>query len=219
MTSQEDALPKFDAASPEGLIACPDCDLLLRDVTTGHGQKSRCPRCGSTLRLPKTHSIERTLALSLSGLILYWPAMFLPLMTLSTLGLKQSGNLIQGIHELFGAGFHLVAILVLLTGVLVPFVKLGLLFCTSLSLRTGIRCPGLARMFRAYTSLDQWGMLEVYMLGILIAVFKLQDLASVAFGTGLYCFVLLLILTLFSSAALDHEIFWQRIDQIRRPPA
>ena len=219
MTSQEDALPKFDAAAPEGLIACPDCDLLLRDVRIAYGQKSRCPRCGSTLRLPKQQSIERTLALSLSGLVLFWPAMLLPLMTLSTLGLKQTGNLFQGIHNLFGAGFHLVAILVLLTGVLIPFIKLALLFCTSASLRSGIRCPGLTRMFRLYTSIDEWGMLEVYMLGILIAVFKLQDLASVTVGMGLYCFVILLVITLFSSAALDEEIFWQRIDHIRRPPA
>jgi len=218
MPSQGATFPQPAASTPEGLTACPDCDLLIRHVDTTCGQKSRCPRCGSTLRVPRPHTIERTLALSLAGLILFWPAMMLPLMTLSTLGLRQSGNLFQGIHDLFTAGFHMVAILVLLTGVLIPFFKLGLVFCTSASLYSGIRFPGLARMFRAYRSMDEWGMLEVYMLGILIAVFKLQDLAAVTYGTGLFCFVILLIITLFSSAALDEEAFWHHIDQTRRRP-
>lgn len=218
MPPQGDALPQLSTSNLESLTACPDCDLLIRHVDTAVGQKSRCPRCGSTIGVPKPHTVERTLALSLTGLILFWPAMMLPLMTLSTLGLRQTGNLFQGIHDLFRAGFHLVAILVLLTGVLIPFIKLGLLFLTSLSLQTGIRLPGLARMFRAYRSMDEWGMLEVYMLGILIAVFKLQDLAAVTYGTGSFCFVILLVITLFSSAALDEEAFWHHIDRIRRRP-
>ena len=128
-------------------------------------------------------------------------------------------NLVDGevmLGRLAAAGFHLVAILVLLTGVLIPFFKLGLLFGTSASLHSGIRFPGLAWMFRSYRAMDEWGMLEVYMLGILIAVFKLQDLAAVSYGTGLFCFVILLVITLFSSAALDEDVFWHHIDQTRR---
>ncbi len=65
------------------LAACPGCDLLYREVSLAQGKKVHCPRCGTTLRVVVQDSVDKTLALSLTGLLLFIPAMTLPIMTLT----------------------------------------------------------------------------------------------------------------------------------------
>lgn len=56
---------------PPQLIACPDCDLLYRaPASTDHGS-ARCQRCGAGVYGRKRNSIERTLALTIAGVILF----------------------------------------------------------------------------------------------------------------------------------------------------
>ena len=204
--------PHLKRQGPNGLTACPECDLLLRDIAVGTGLKSRCPRCGSVLFSSKKNTVERTLALSLTGLILFFPAIGLPIMTLNAMGLEQATNLVHGIAVLFRSGFHMVAILVLLTGVAVPFIKLLVLFTVSLSivLKSKSRYPTLA--FRAYHFLDEWGMLEIYMLGILVSIVKLKDLAQLSYDMGLVCFAALLIITICAAISLDEHRYWLLMD-------
>ncbi len=198
-----------------GLVACPECDLLIRRTHPEPGLRSLCPRCGSTLFHTKKDSVERTLVLSLAGLILFVPAMVLPIMNLDAMGLEQTSNILQGIGVLFRDGFHMVAILVLLTAVVVPFLKLLLLFYVSVAIRIKANLGHLSRGFRLYQRLDEWGMLEIYMLGILVSITKLTDLAQVSYGIGLFCFVSLLVITLFSSVTLDKHQYWSLLGRNR----
>jgi paraquat-inducible protein A len=62
--------------------------------------------------------------------------------------------------------------------------------------------------------LDEWVMLEVYMLGIIVACVKLMSIAQLKFGLGLYAFVALLIVTRLLASNLDKALFWQGIAQL-----
>ena len=212
--------PRLKTIDPEGLVACPDCDLLLKDAKeregVAPGRKSSCPRCGSVLYSPRKNSVERTLALSLTGLILFFPAMLLPVMTLDAMGLEMATNLVHGIFVLFGSGFHAVAILVLLTGVAVPFIKLLVLFVVSLSIQFKSTSTLPILFFRLYQFLDEWGMLEIYMLGILVSIVKLKDLAQLSYGMGLFCFTALLIITVCTAISLDEHRYWSLLDKAGR---
>ena len=176
----------------------------------------KCPRCGAVLHDTKKDSLQHILALSLSGLILFPPAMLLPIMKLSVLNLGDSANILQGVSALFRSGFYLVALIVLLTSAVIPFVKVALLFCLSVCIRfkwfTELLPPG----FRAYLFMDEWGMLEIYMLGILVSIIKLGDIADISYGIGLYCFVGVLALSLFSSAALSEHQYWDLIEKVNK---
>jgi paraquat-inducible protein A len=55
----------------EQVIACPGCDLLVGRQHLNPGEKLYCPRCNEVLLAPKKNSIERSLALSLTGLLLF----------------------------------------------------------------------------------------------------------------------------------------------------
>ena len=199
------------AIDPEGLIACPECDLLIRRTEPGPGVKCFCPRCRSMLFHVKRNPVERTLILSLTGLILFVPAMVLPIMTLNAFGLEQSANILQWVSALFRTDFHMVGIIVLLTVAVIPLLKLLLLFYVSMAIRFKAHWHNLGSFFRIYQRMDEWGMLEISMLGILVSIIKLKDLAQISYGIGLFCFVLLLTITLIASVTLDEHKYWSSI--------
>jgi paraquat-inducible protein A len=191
--------------------ACPECDLLLNPALPEPGDKAHCPRCGYLLQRPRKQSIERTLALSLAGLILIVPANLLPMVGIKIFGNSQDGNLWSGVSALFKEDMWAVALLVLLSSVLFPLVNLGLAFLISLHLYIKVPNSHLAHWMRWFQHLNEWAMLEVYALGIIVACVKLAGMAELRFGLGLYAFVGLLIVNAMLSNELDCHLFWQRI--------
>ena len=200
---------------PEGLIACPECDLLIRKTEPDPGVKCFCPRCRSMLFHVKRNPVEAALILSLTGLILFTPAMVLPIMTLNTFGFEQSANILQWVSALFRTGFHMVGIVVLLTVVVVPLLKFLLLFYVSIAIRMKTDWSNLGPIFRFYKRIDEWGMLEICMLGILISIIKLKDLAQISYGIGLFCFVLVLTINLIASVTFDEHKCWSSIKDVK----
>ncbi|MBU4261214.1 MAG: paraquat-inducible protein A [Proteobacteria bacterium] len=204
---------RIDKLDLENVMACPDCDLLLQQVEVVRGQKALCPRCGHMLYSAKKDSLDKTLALSFSGLILYLPANFLPLMTLDTLGLEKSGSIYDGVISLYQHRYFFVAIMVALTSLIFPLAKLSLLFLVSLALKLKFYPRFLSLCLRYYHHLDEWGMLEVYMVGILVTIIKMYHMAHIQYDAGFFCFIGLLWVALGSSVVLDEHLFWRLIEQ------
>jgi paraquat-inducible protein A len=193
--------------------ACPDCDVLLKLGAAGIGDKVHCPRCGYLLKRPRKQSIERTFALSIAGLILIFPANLMPLIGLKILGNTKDGALWSGVFMLFDEQMWLVAILVLLSSIVFPLVNIILSLLISGHLYFNRPSHYLTHWMRWLQHLDEWAMLEVYMLGIIVACVKLSSLADLKFGFGLYAFIALLIITVMLTTSLDRHLFWQQICQ------
>jgi paraquat-inducible protein A len=194
--------------------ACPECDLLLNPALAQPGDKAHCPRCGYLLQRPRKQSIEKTLALSITGLILIIPANLLPMIGIKIFGNSLDGNLWSGVSTLFREDMWAVAVLVLLSSVLLPIVNLGLAFLLSLHLFIKKSNKYLARWMHWFQHLNEWAMLEVYALGIIVACVKLSSIAELRFGLGLYAFIALLIVNAMLTIELDSHLFWQRISQL-----
>jgi len=196
--------------------ACPECDLLLNTANPDPGEKAHCPRCGYLLQRPHKHSIERTLALSIAGLILIVPANLLPMIDAKLFGNSLENNLWSGVFALFKEEMWAVAILVLLSSVLLPIINLGLAFSISSHLFKQKTSAHLVSWMRWYQHLNEWAMIEVYALGIIVAWVKLSDDADLKIGLGLYAFVCLLIINAMLANELDCYSFWQRISQLTK---
>jgi paraquat-inducible protein A len=196
--------------------ACPECDLLLRTAQLKIGEKAHCPRCGLLLSRSRKQSIERTFALSIAGFILFFPTNLLPMVGLTVLGNANTGILISGVIALYNDGMEAVAIVVFLSSILFPLVHL----CLSLFISGHLyfNCPNryLVGWMRWMHHLDEWVMLEVYMLGIIVACVKLMAIAPLKLGWGLYAFIALIIITTLLTSSLDNRLFWQRIEQLRK---
>jgi paraquat-inducible protein A len=195
---------------------CPECDLLLKAALPKIGEKAHCPRCGLLLSHPRKRSIERTFALSIAGFILFFPSLLLPMVGVTIMGNVSTGVLYAGVIALFNDGMEAVAIVVFLASILFPLVNISLALLISGHLYFNRYHRYLTVWMRWMQNLNEWGMLEVYMLGIIVACVKLVALAQLNFGWGLYAFVALLIITTLLTSNLDNVLFWQRIEQLRK---
>ncbi len=196
--------------------ACPECDLLIDLVQPKIGEKIHCPRCGLLLLRPRKQSIERTFALSIAGLILFVPANFLPMVGITLLGKANTGILLSGVISLFNENMWPVSIVVFLASILFPLAHISLSLLISGHLYFNRCNRNLVSWMRWMHHLDEWVMLEVYMLSIIVACVKLMAISPLIIGWGLYAFIALIIVTALLTSSLDKELFWQRIEQLSR---
>ncbi len=196
-------------------LACPECDLLLQQILAVAGDKVHCPRCDYLLHRPRDQSISRTFALSLAGLFLLFPANFLPMIGVKALGSYHDGTLLDGAFTLFREGMWGVAILVFFSSIFFPVLSIVLSLLISGHLYFNRPNRHLSFWLRTLQHIDEWAMLEVYLIGIIVACVKLASMAELKFGLGLTAFVLLLFVSLMLANNFDRALFWQRIEQLK----
>lgn len=192
--------------------ACPECDLLLDDVPVPAGSESHCPRCGHGLREGRPDSVAHALWLSSLGLILFGPAIAMPLLALSSSGLRQESSLAQAVLALADTGVWEVASMVAICAIIAPFLNLWLMFSVSVVLARGHRPAWLPALLRLNHLARQWAMLEVFLMGVLVSIIKLRDTAELLPGAGLYCFIGLMLCSVLMSAVTDEHEFWQALE-------
>lgn len=195
------------------ITACGECDLLIKNNELPHGKKMVCPRCDHVIYKSKKNSVDRSLALALAGLILIVPAYVLPIFRLEVLGIQHSANMFTGVMALFKNDMWVLSIVVLLASMLVPLIKLLLIAYITIGIKLNCRFRNLAKSLRWFQHLDEWGMLEVYTLGIIVAYTKLISLADVIPQSGLYCFVAVLLIVASISTVMDKNYFWKVIEE------
>lgn len=194
-------------------VACPDCDKLIEKQDIPESKVVHCPRCGSLLFNTIHNSLQKAIALSFAGLVIFIPAVTFSIMTFTVSGLKGSGSVVDAMLALFGGGYYFVGLMVLLVSIVFPLFKLGLLFMSSVSIACGHVSRTIVGLFRLYGHLSEWGMVEVYMLGILVSIIKMYSMAMINYDIGFFCFIGLVILTVWSSAVVDDHLFWKLIEQ------
>lgn len=195
----------------EQLIACHECDLLMRKPSAGAGERVECPRCGYELYTHRHQVIRRSLALVIAALLLYIPANFLPIMQLNLLGQGSKDTVWSGVLGLYNSGMQGIAVVVFLCSMAVPLLKLLCQLVVLLTIRFDMgRSYGLL-LYRIYQHLREWGMLEVYLMGTLVAIVKLIDLADISLGIGLLCFVALLLVQIWLEVTMSPHQIWEAL--------
>jgi paraquat-inducible protein A len=190
------------------LIACHECDLLHQRQPLPRGGTAICVRCGAKLYSRKRNSMDRVLALTIAGLVLFFIANAYPLLTFRLQAQAQETTLISGVMALYDQGMWIVAGVVFLTSVFVPLLQLTIMLYLILPLKFNHRPWGLPFWFRVIHGFKPWGMMEVFMVGILVSYVKLAKMATLIPGTALYAFLALIFVLAASAAALDPHIVW-----------
>ena len=199
----------------DSMIACHECDLIHRIRTLPPKGSANCIRCGAVLYKHKPNSLDRTLAFAMAGLILFILANSFPFLGLKIGAQFRETTLITGIYELYVQGMQVIAILVLLTTVLVPFTQMLCLLYILLPLKSHRLPKGLPRLFRFVNSVGPWGMMEVFMVGILVSLVKLAGMAKITPGISLYSFLALIFVLAAMTVSLDSHLIWQKWEEHR----
>ncbi|MGE0802887.1 MAG: paraquat-inducible protein A [Lautropia sp.] len=176
------------------LIACECCDALHQRAPLAAGEIARCRRCGNELERLPSPGTDRMLPLTLAALILFVLANVFPIVEIEVQGLHSQTTLLGAALVLSGEGMVPVAMLVLTTTLLVPLVVITGLFYLLLPFAPDPSRPHAAWLLRGIRSARPWGMIEVFLLGVLIAIVKLGDMATVIPGVAIWAYVGLTVL-------------------------
>lgn len=193
------------------IVACHDCDLLLHDKNVETNRKASCPRCGAVLHITRPNSMVRTLALSLTGLLLFIPANLMPILSLEIFGLSTTNTMVNGIVLMAQGGYWWMSVLVGFCSIVAPLIKLILLAYISAGYLLDWSKKGLSFSLKLYQRIDEWGMFDVYMLGILVSYIKMKDMGALIPGFGLLAFTALLVIATACSAVFDAHKVWLKI--------
>ncbi|UCD89277.1 MAG: paraquat-inducible protein A [Desulfobacterales bacterium] len=193
------------------LIACHECDLLHRARPVPEESIAKCRRCGAVLYRHKRNSLDITLAMAIAGLILFIICNTHPFLALKQEGLIQETTIITGVKELYNQGMHALALLVLITSVVAPLIHLAGMVYVLLPLKLNRMPWKMPATFRFLQTIQQWTLMEVFMLGILVSMVKLSKTATVVPGIALYCFLVLIFVMAGTTASLDPRIIWEKL--------
>jgi paraquat-inducible protein A len=192
-------------------IACHDCDLLQSLPPLPPGGKARCARCGETLATQRPDPLDRPLALTIAAAVALIVANTMPLMSLSAVGRHASTTIIGGALEMWIEGSQITALAVAFCAVIAPAGHVLFLLVVLIAIRRPPAPRWVGELLRSAHFMEPWSMTEVMMLGILVALFKIAQLATVTPGIGMYAagaFVFLLAAVMVS---LDPHEIWKRI--------
>ena len=197
------------------VIACHECDLLHQVTPLPQNSNARCARCGALLYVNSPNTIERCLSLAITGLVLLAIANLYPFLSLESQGTRLETTLVTGVIMLAKQSTTGLAILVLMTSMLVPFILLFSLSLVLWPVHRGHCLPGSRRLFRLALALKPWSMTEVFLLGILVSVVKLSKLAAIIPGTALFAFLALVFVLAALNIYLVPGTIWEKIDRCR----
>ncbi len=194
------------------LVACEDCDLLQRLGEVPEGGAARCRRCRGTLRRRPRNGLEHTLALALAAAVLFVVANSFPFLSFEMRGRITETTLVSGVVDLYRQGKETIAVLVFFTIVLAPLCQIALLLWVLLPLHLN-RVPWqLPHAFRLLRHVQPWSMMEVFIIGILVAIVKLMGMATIVPGLALWSFVLLMFVIAGASSSFEPEAVWERME-------
>jgi paraquat-inducible protein A len=157
-------------------------------------------------------SNDLPLALTIATAIALLIANTLPLMDLHVVGRFASTTIPGGAYEMWLQGQRLVSVLVLFTAVIAPAGYILFMLTLLLAARRPTVPHWAGEMLRWVGHLQVWAMLEVVMLGVLVALTKIAQLASVDPGIGMYAFGATILLIPAIMTNFDKREIWQRVE-------
>lgn len=193
------------------IVACHDCDLLQRLPDEQARGRVRCCRCGCVLHHSGRDPVAVPLALGITALILFILSNSFPLLDFSLSGQRDSTYLLAGIVQLYQQGASLLAGVVLLTTVLAPLLHIGLLIYIYLPLAFERRPPAFVTALHLVRVVLPWSMLEIFLLGVIVASVKLAEQASIVAGTAAWSLALLVLVLAVAATQVHPQRLWERV--------
>jgi len=193
-------------------VACHDCDLLQWLPELAPGSVARCTRCGSTLATRPTDPIGRPLALTVAAALMFIVANTSPLMGLSAVGRHASTSIAGGVYEMWRQGEPLAAMIVAFCAVIAPGTYIAVMATVLLVARRPRVPRWVGQLLRWVESVQPWSMTEVMILGILVALIKIAQLATVEPGIGMYAVGGLIVLLAAVAMTSDPAELWKRVE-------
>jgi paraquat-inducible protein A len=186
--------------------------LLQRLPPLPPGARGRCRRCKRALARRPAASADLALALAVTAAIAYVLANVFPLMNLSVVGRYAATTIGGGAYAMWEQGERITGVVVAFCGVIAPGGYILFMLTLLLAVRRERPPAWAGEMLRWVRHFEIWSMLEVMMLGILVSLIKIAELATVDAGIGAYAFGALVFLCPAIMLCFDEHELWQKVE-------
>jgi paraquat-inducible protein A len=195
-----------------GYLTCHACGLLHR--ASGHAHGLFCTRCGAALHTRKPNSVARAWALLIAAYVLIVPANVLPVMVSGSLFGSESDTIMSGVAFLWSDGSWLLAGILFIASIAVPFAKLGAMtfLLVSVQRRSTLAPEQRTRLYRVLEFVGRWSMIDIYVAAILTALVQFGGLMSIQAGPGAIAFGSVVVLTMFAAESFDPRLIWDPVE-------
>ena len=192
-------------------IGCPECGALEDTSALGGRMLARCRVCHYPLERASGRSVGAALACSLTTFVLLLPGNLSPLMTVHLLGAERSAKLGTGIVVMWREGFQLLALILGLTGIVLPLVRFSALSVVLSAVLLNRRPRWLGPCYRWTLWLDPWAMTDVYLIGCFVGYSRVTQELTGSIDAGGYCFAAAALMSMLTRATLDRRTVWRAI--------
>lgn len=161
-------------------------------------------------RLEKT---KISLAFTITAIIFSVPANVFPFMTMQIQGAKNSATIWGGIKDLATQGSFFIAAIIFVASLMIPIVKLAILLYLNLTIKSRNRHQLKFKLYEIVEAIGKWSMLDVFLMAILIILFKFGKMTYVKVEVGSYMFALVVISTMIASIFFDETLLKKELNQ------
>ncbi|CAG2151582.1 Intermembrane transport protein PqiA [Cupriavidus campinensis] len=193
------------------LVACEYCDALYERTALAPGERAACLRCGGPLYRESSRAYRRLLPLVVTALILFLISNAFPIVEMDLKGVRTQTTLIGAVQALFADQMAPVALLVFATTILFPLSEMLMMGYLLVPMARRQMPPGFDRIVRGIRQTRPWGMIEVFMIGVLVTLVKLSTMAQVLPGVALWSFGALVVV-LAAMLSFDPRDLWHYLE-------
>ncbi|MGE3623552.1 MAG: paraquat-inducible protein A [Bdellovibrionales bacterium] len=165
------------------------------------------------MRRVRSRPFDSALACAIAGIFFYVVALTAPFLEARLYGGFRVSNLSSGLFALDNENIWGLAAVVALTTVVMPLIKLLGLFIVLVALRLERPPHWIAHLFGWLKHLNTWTMIEVFMLGFLVAYMRLEAIMQVDIGIAVYALAGVMVAMAGIDAALDPEAVWEEMER------
>ncbi len=190
----------------QGLRSCPCCTAVLpADLYV-------CPRCETKGYVRRKNSLQWTMALLVTSIMLYLPANILPIMITDLLGDKMPSTILAGVILLWGEGSYPVAGVIFIASIMVPTLKMIAIawLCWDAKGHGKRDSERMHLIYEVVEFVGRWSMIDVFVIAVLSALVRMGGLMSIYPAMGALMFALVVIMTMFAAMTFDPRLSWDR---------
>jgi paraquat-inducible protein A len=193
-------------------FACRDCDALYRAPAVREDERVVCPRCHASLFSRRPNFVHRAAALVVAAAFFFILANAFPFLILRADYRESYMHLAGCVSGLQEQGFPVLAAMVGVFTLGAPTLLILALLYVLVPLLRERRLPWALAFCRTIHEARRWNMVEVFLLGVLVSLLKLGNLATLTLGPSFWAFVGLIVCLIAAQAAIDHSELWEQLE-------
>ena len=189
------------------LISCKNCHKMYERE---NHDDFVCTRCRHKVSRRVKNSLQISLSLTISAILLYIPAMVYPIMEVTKMGVQVESTILQGVASFLEMQNYFIATVIFTASVVIPLIKLVLLLFIFLSLKINLIVENKNKilMFRFIEAIGKWSMIDIYVVALLASIIQLDEVFNIKGGIAATSFCLMVILTMIAANRFDTRIIW-----------